>query len=286
MTGTALTKPKAPPLKTQGIKTRLTPFIAGHARWERRGRWVEPFLGSGAVLFNIAPSRALVADTCAPVIDFYRALQSGRIDADSAAERLRREGELLRVQGAAHYYRIRERFNESRDPLDFLFLNRSCFNGLMRFNRQGRFNTAFCRKPARFSPGHITRIRNQVAWASGVMRGRDWEFVCADWRDALSRVDERDFIYADPPYAGRTALYYNEWREQDARDLAQALRAAPAPFLLSVWVANRFRRNPWLAEWFAGCEIATFEHYYHLGATRSRRHAMTEGLVIGPPPRP
>ena len=73
----ATLKPKAPPIKTQGIKTKLTPFIAGHITWDGPGRWVEPFLGSGAVLLNIKPQRALVADSCVPIINFYQALQNG-----------------------------------------------------------------------------------------------------------------------------------------------------------------------------------------------------------------
>ena len=172
-------KPKAPPIKTQGIKTKLAPFIAGYADWTGAGRWVEPFLGSGAVLLNIRPRRAVAADSCVPVIDFYRALQNGRITAANVEAFLQTEGERLRVGGAERYYQIRERFNEMGDPLDFLFLNRACFNGLIRFNRQGHFNTPFCKKPERFRPAYITKICNQVQWASDAIRGRDWEFVCA-----------------------------------------------------------------------------------------------------------
>ena len=61
MTFTAM-RPKAPPIKTQGIKTRLAPFIARHVAWDWRGVWIEPFLGSGAVLLNLRPPRAVAAD--------------------------------------------------------------------------------------------------------------------------------------------------------------------------------------------------------------------------------
>ncbi len=54
-------KPKAPPIKSQGIKTKLAPFILGSIRWDGKGKWIEPFVGSGAVLFNAAPERALAA---------------------------------------------------------------------------------------------------------------------------------------------------------------------------------------------------------------------------------
>ena len=281
MSDPTMLKPKAPPIKTQGIKTKLAPFIAGQIRWDGAGRWVEPFLGSGAVLLNIGPQRALAADSCVPVIDFYRAVQDGRVTAAAVQSFLQDEGEQLRRKGAAHYYHIRERFNELGRPLDFLFVSRACFNGLLRFNRQGHFNTPFCKKPERFRPAYITKICNQVQWAGDAIKGRDWEFVVADWRDTLSGVGDGDFIYADPPYAGRYADYYNGWDEQDGYELAEALKAAPCRFLCSTWVENRFRRNERLWDWFGGYEIATFEHYYHLGATESLRHAMREGLVIG-----
>ncbi len=274
-------KPKAPPIKTQGIKTKLTPFIAGHIEWDWRGRWVEPFLGSGAVLLNIRPPRALVADSCVPIVNFYQAVQNGQINAGRVEGFLRCEGERLRVEGADRYYQIRERFNNEGDPLDFLFVSRACFNGLVRFNQKGQFNTPFCKKPERFRPAYVTKICNQVQWAADTMRGRDWEFVCADWRDIVGVAEERDFIYADPPYSGRFTDFYNSWSEQDGYELAQALKGAPCRFLYSMWVENRFRRNDRLFDWFAGYEIATFSHYYHLGATESLRHAMQEGLVVG-----
>ena len=276
-------KPKAPPIKTQGIKTKLVPFIARHVEWDlsNGGRWVEPFLGSGAVLLNIKPPRAVAADSCVPVINFYRAVQSGHINAARVETFLRCEGERLRVEGADRYYQIRERFNSDGDPLDFLFISRACFNGLMRFNQKGHFNTPFCKKPERFRPAYVTKICNQVHWAAEVIRGRDWEFVCADWRNIVEGVSGADFIYADPPYSGRFADYYNSWSDQDGYELAQALKRVPCRFLYSMWVENRFRRNDRLFDWFAGYQIATFSHYYHLGATESLRHAIQEGLVIG-----
>ena len=276
-----VTTAKAPPIKIQGIKTKLVPFIADHVDWDGRGRWIEPFLGSGAVLFNLQPQRALVSDTCAPLIDFYQGIQQGRITPVSVEVFLRAEGDLLRREGEAHYYRVRERFNDSGDPLDFLFLNRSCFNGLVRFNRGGGFNTPFCRKPERFRAAYVTRICNQVRWVSAVMAGKDWEFVATDWWDTLAQVDERDFIYADPPYPKRNADYYSAWSDADGDELVAALQAAPCRFLYSTWVENRFRSNDALSEWFSGCPVVTYHHYYHVGASESLRHPMLEGLVIG-----
>ncbi len=274
-------RPKAPPIKTQGIKTKLVSFIASHVAWDWKGVWVEPFLGSGSVLLNIQPHRAYVSDSCIHIINFYRGLQSGSITPARVEAFLVAEGEALRARGASYYYAVRDRFNNAGNPLDFLFLSRSCFNGLIRFNRKGEFNTPFCKKPERFSKSYITKICNQVRWARNVTAGKDWIFACSDWRTTLSQATKSDFIYADPPYSGRHADYYNQWREDDAAQLACALRLAPCRFLLSSWIQNPYRRNESLFEWFPDYQIATFSHFYHLGATEQLRHEMQEGLVIG-----
>ena len=276
-----IAKPKAPPIKMQGIKTKLVPFIGSHIDWDWRGRWIEPFLGSGAVLLNVRPPKALVSDSCRHIINFYKALQSECITAAGVRDYLQYEGARLLSEGDARYYYIRERFNDTENPLDFLFLNRACFNGLLRFNQRGKFNTPFCRKPERFRPAYITKICNQVQWTVEAIQAGDWEFVVADWRDVLVNVEETDFIYADPPYLGRHTDYYNRWDEMDAFELAETLKRLPCKFLYSMWVQNKFRSNTRLFDWFEGYEIATFSHYYHVGSTESLRHSIEEGLVIG-----
>src|SRR2546421_7880752 len=71
-----------PPIKCQGIKTKLVPFIFSSLQWEGMGgaRWVEPFLGSGVVALNLAPEHALLADTNKHIIGLYQATQRGELD--------------------------------------------------------------------------------------------------------------------------------------------------------------------------------------------------------------
>ena len=71
---------KAPPLKIQGIKTKLVSFIMENVKWDGQGRWVEPFLGSGVVVLNVNPEKALLADTNEHIIRFYRAIQTGEMN--------------------------------------------------------------------------------------------------------------------------------------------------------------------------------------------------------------
>ena len=68
---------KVPPLKCQGIKTKLAEWIKDHSTYENNGTWIEPFMGSGVVGFNIAPRRAIFADVNPHIINFYNAIKDG-----------------------------------------------------------------------------------------------------------------------------------------------------------------------------------------------------------------
>src|SRR5262245_49047092 len=187
-----------PPIKCQGIKTKLAPVIKHLAPAELAGVWIEPFCGSCVVALNVQPKRALLADTNTHIIVFYRAIQAETLTPHLVREFLQDEGRTLAHRGELYYYEVRARFNASPNPLDFLFLSRACFNGVMRFNQRGRFNVPFCHKPERFSPAYITKIVNQVQACSAVLRASDWRFEVADFRDTLAQATPSDFIYADP----------------------------------------------------------------------------------------
>jgi len=272
-----------PPIKCQGIKTKLVNSIAQNIRWDGRGRWVEPFLGSGVVLFNVAPEGALAADSNEHIIRFYRGLQTGHISPGRVYEHLKHEGERLSRFGARYYYEVRDRFNRRGDPIDFLFLIRSCFNGVMRFNSEGRFNVPFCRKPDRFRPAYITKIVHQVERIAKVIRAHaNWEIRHAHWRDVLAECKQEDFVYFDPPYVGRHTDYYNSWDDSDALELAREARNLACGFALSMWLRNRYRTNKHLLEEWNFATIRSFNHFYHVGSTEDLRGPMEEALVIKP----
>jgi len=273
--------PLVPPIKCQGIKTKLVAEIANMAGELSEGRWIEPFCGSSVVALNLQPKRALLCDSNIHIIQFYKDIQSGRLTSLGVREFLSEQGAKLLSIGEAYFYEVRERFNNSPNSLDFLFLNRSCFNGVMRFNRSGRFNVPFCRKPERFAPAYITKIVNQVQTISRVVSVSDWEFRVADFRESIATAEADDVVYADPPYAGRHTDYFNGWSEQDEVDLADLLANLPCKFILSTWHSNEFRTNlqvekNWASDHF---HIFTKAHYYHVGAAEELRHPMLEALI-------
>ncbi len=271
-----------PPIKCQGIKTKLVPFILANIRWDGKGRWIEPFLGSGVVAFNVNPKRARLNDINPHIIELYRGIYEGRITPSLVGAYLTSEGEKLLRFGESHYYHVRERFNRSGDPLDFLFLSRACFNGLMRFNAKGEFNVPFCRKPDRFRRAYITKIVNQVRKIANLMRGKEWEFTIGDWKTCLEDVAPDDFVYLDPPYIGRHTDYYQCWDESEAETLAKVAHSLPCGVALSMWKQNRYRTNLYLSQFWGDYILRTFNHFYHVGSSEDLRHPMEEALLIKP----
>lgn len=269
-----------PPIKCQGIKTKLVPFIMENIQRDETGLWIEPFVGTGAVVFNVAPKRALLSDKNQYIISFYQGVQNGSITGKTVRSFLEYHGSILEQRGGEYYLEMRSEFNRNGDPLYFLFLNRADFNGMIRFNQRGEFNVPFCQKPGRFSKAYITKICNQVSRVSAAMDGKDWKFICCSWKKSFAGASANDFIYLDPPYIGRDTSYVGEWSEEDAVSLAEYAHRTPANVCLSMWKENEFRKNRHLFKYWSDFAWYEHSHFYHFGARESNRHPMTEVLAI------
>jgi len=271
-----------PPIKSQGIKTKLVKFILSNISWNGRGRWIEPFLGSGVVLFNVQPKRALVNDINPHIIRLYQMLYDGDLLPEEVRAYLLSEGKKLSSYGEEYYYLVRERFNKTGDPLDFIFLNRACFNGLIRFNNKGEFNVPFCRNTNRFRQAYVSKIVNQISQIQQIMQDKEWEFRVGDWKECVENVEADDFVYLDPPYAGRHTDYYQKWTENDTVELYKIIRQLPSGFALSTWKEDRYRKNKHIDLYLHGFTKREFNHFYHIGSKREFRGSIIELLVIKP----
>ena len=198
---------------------------------------------------------------------------------------LEAEGARLSSEGEDYYYAVRERFNTQPSSLDFVFLNRSCFNGVMRFNRRGGFNVPYCHKKDRFAQAYVTKITNQIRRMAQVIAAHDWTFVVADFRQTPAATKPGDLVYADPPYAGRHVDYFNSWSEADEEELAKLLKGQQCQFILSTWHSNEFRKNLLLEKNWIGPEFHMLlrEHFYHVGSSEDLRHPMVEALITNFP---
>lgn len=271
-----------PPIKSQGIKTKLVPWIMDLAP-KTNGIWIEPFLGTGVVALNSHYEKAILNDTNPHIINFYKGLQEKTITAASVKEYLIQEGDLLRIaenNGYEHYLKVRKRFNSEFSPYDFLFLSRAGFNGMMRFGKKGNWNIPFCKKPDRFAQAYVTKITNQVLMAAQIIQPEpDWTFYNKSFADIIPMASENDIIYCDPPYYGRYVDYFNGWTEQDEELLFNLLSKTKAKFILSTWHHNDWRENEMIGKYWNKFNIVTRDHFYHSGGKIENRREIVEALV-------
>jgi DNA adenine methylase len=269
------------PIKAQGIKTKLVPWINSKLP-KTCNRFIEPFCCTGVVSLNTTYTNYWLNDINPHVINFFKGIQTGLITKDTTRLYLESNGDLLSKSldnGTEYYKSIRNRFNKTHDPFDFLFLSRSCFNGMIRFNKKGDYNTPFCKKNTRFSKSYITKISNQVNKTSEVILSNKWSFTNVDFREVIISATKDDIIYLDPPYLGRHVEYFIGWSEQDEEDLFKLLKKTEARFILSTWHHNEHRNNPSMLKYWKDFYIETSEHFYYLGGKIEHRKSMTEALV-------
>lgn len=267
-----------PPIKSQGIKSKLVPWIK-QILPRTKGKWIEPFMGTGVVGFNLANNTALMGDSNPYIIDFYSKINLKKIKPDDIKQFLYSEGKKLSNIGEDYYYEVRNRFNLHKDPLDFLFINRSCFNGMIRFNKKGNINVPFCHKNKRFSKSYITKIINQVNNIIYKFENSNFIFTCQDFITTIAQAKKDDIIYCDPPYIDRYADYYNGWDTENENKLFNALKNTEAKFILSTWHHNIHRENTYILKYWNNFNIITKNHYYHLGGKEENRNIMVEALV-------
>lgn len=198
-------------------------------------RHVEPFVGGGALFFARRPTRALLCDKNAQLCATYEAV---RDDVQSVIDHL---SELAIGHDPERYYQLRHRYNHaqrmarSERAALFIYLNKTCFNGLHRVNARGEFNV-----PA-------GRYRNPRILDESLLRAASAELAraelrCQSFEALLSHAKPGDFIYFDPPYepVSRTANFtaYSQdgfTREDQARlrDVFAALDRRRCKLMLS-----------------------------------------------------
>lgn len=271
-----------PPIKSQGIKTKLVPWIMDVVEIAKpNGRWIEPFLGTGVVGFNSGFDSAILNDTNPHIINFYKSIQDGKITPEIVKSFLEEEGEKLSTaddDGYAYFREVRNRFNKDFAPLDLLFLSRTGFNGMMRFSKKGNWNIPFCKKPTRFAQAYVTKITNQVAAVTEAI-GKDWVFMNQSFENIIPLANDNDIIYCDPPYYGRYVDYYNGWTERDEETLFELLSSTKAKFILSTWHHNDWRENEMIERIWNNFNVVTKDHFYHSGGSIENRKTVVEALV-------
>lgn len=214
-----------PFLKWAGGKTQLLSQLAQFYPPRRTvERYVEPFLGSGAVYFHfkamVEPKRALLWDNNRELVDTFQAVQSS---VDQVIKLLRK---YQKQHSKDFFLAMREKMPTSlpSKAARLIYLNKTCFNGLYRVNSRGIFNVPFGRytNPGIFNEDWLRRASDELANAKIETR---------DFRLLELHAKKNDFVYFDPPYHPRSSTSYftsytrESFGEADQRELAEVYRA-------------------------------------------------------------
>lgn len=234
-------------------------------------RYFEPFLGGGAVFFHLLPKQGRLSDSNLELVNAYRCIKINH----RAIER-----GLARYQGrhcSEFYYKVRE--GRLGDPIErairFIYLNRTCFNGIYRVNLNGVFNVPIGTKSAvSFEDGRLKTIAEALRFVT--IRARDFE-------DAINDTGRGDFLYIDPPYTvmhnNNGFVKYNSklfsWPDQSR--LASAIKAADARGVL-IMLSNA--DHPSVRALFEGFGTPlTLSRHSVLSADSKFRRGATELLI-------
>jgi DNA adenine methylase len=177
------------------------------------GRYFEPFLGSAAMFFHVQrrlgrPVESVLGDLNAQLIRMYFEVKEHPEEIAEALQELQREFHAAEDK-PAFYYEVRRRYNEALPAppaADFIFINRTCWNGLYRVNQKARFNVPYGRpKTDNVVPGREELLNASAALMRARLRATSWENSSAQARSG-------DFIFLDPPYFSDVSTEHPKYR--------------------------------------------------------------------------
>ena len=187
----------APFVKWAGGKRQLIPQIRERMP-EKYNNYYEPFVGGGAVLFELQPANALINDINKALINTYNIICN---EADAFLEAVNRLDEEMWEDGKKYYYSVREHYNDKlmKSEYDvelaalFVFINKHCFNGLYRVNGKGLFNVPYNNSRRTSADENVIREVSKYL--------KDVKIINGDFDEACKDAKKGDFVFIDSPYA-------------------------------------------------------------------------------------
>ncbi len=161
--------------------------------------YVEPFLGSGAVLGTLAPASGIAGDILEPLVGIWQQLQR---DSQVLLNHYSHIWHRYVEDRATVYKQVLDAYNASPNPHDLLFLCRACYGGVVRFTKDGRMSTPVGVHTA-ISPASLQERIN--AWQERV---RNTTFIHADFEQTMAQAGKNDIVYCDPPYEYTQKILY------------------------------------------------------------------------------
>lgn len=288
-----------PFLKWAGNKRQLLDRLSERLPKELKegkiDRYVEPFLGSGAMFFDIVGKYGIKAyilnDANVNLILLYKTIRS---DVEELIEILEEiEAKYLSMdeeERSKYYYETRDVFNKLKDDTllsqkawvkrsaQFLFLNRTCFNGLYRVNSQGHFNVPHgdYKNPLICNAELLRQVSKALQEELTVLH-------CGDFEDCKQWIDRHTFVYLDPPYRplNKTSSFNQYAGKFDDRDQARlkdfchTIDVRGGKFLLS----NSDTKDGFFESLYEGCEIDRVSVRRNINSKGDSRGSIDELLI-------
>lgn len=248
---------------------RFMPPLPMHAIYH------EPFVGAGSLFFRLCPQKAVLADANERLIACYEQVKA---DPGGLARRV-----ILHAQKTCerYYYRLRDEYNEGGEPLEqaarFLYLNKTCFNGIFRVNTKGKFNVPYGWKEPPAIPSEAVLVA-----ASKALKGA--RLLVADFTSVVRRACSGDFVYLDPPYPPLNGTAYFTHYTKDRFGPDDQIKVASVARELSstgcrVLVSNA--DTPLIRELYGGFNIEVLSVCRYL--TCKKKHNVSELVITNYP---
>lgn len=278
-----------PPLKIQGKKTKIVPHIQELTKQILKDNpnidtWIEPFFGTGVVGFNVPDQikTVIVSDINPYIIEFYDNIKHGVITGSSIKEWLLLMGtklELSEENGYTFYREIRDEFNKTKDIKLFLFLSRTGFNGMMRFNKKGEWNLPYCKVPTKLNETVVNTLCEEIDVLYNLMQEKNFIFLNQSFEETLKLTNDNSIIYCDPPYLGLYTNYFDTWDYENEKQLNSILETIKRPIIVSTWFDNGKVKNEIIDQLWSKWDIKLVNHKYNVGAKVENRREVIEALL-------
>ena len=228
--------------------------------------YLEPFIGGGSVYFNVRPKNAVISDVHEELVAFYQAIKDGHSNKINEFMQQNLNDELT-------YYKVRDKM-AINSPLDnamrFYYLRKTCFRGMLRYNKQGKFNIPFGKYNTinyseLLNPLYTDLLTNTLVVRAG------FEYIFENYND------ENNFMFLDPPYDSEFTDYgYCKFGKEEQKNLAKCFKETKIKCLMIIG------KTDFIVDLYKDYIVASYKKNYKfkLYAGRVGSEINTEHLVI------
>lgn len=267
----------SPIIKWAGGKRQLLSYITPLIP-ERFSIYVEPFIGGGAVLFDIQPKKAIINDSNEELINIYKVIKQ------NPTKLIIKLKEHEQLNSKEYFYQIRildrnknyAQFNDIEKAARIIYLNKTCYNGLFRVNQLGHFNSPY----GKYKNPNI--VNQPIIWTmSKYLNQSDVEMISGDYKNVLKNLEEGAFVYLDPPYMPISTSSFTRYNKNrfdkkqqiELKEECDKLNSKGIKFLLSN------SDHPFIRELYKEYEIITIKAKRLINSNRNKRGEINEVLI-------